>query len=179
MSEISVPGISVVIPTYEGKEILKKYFPGQKKHVDSYVGNTEIIVVDDCSRDDSVDWLEKNYPATRILSLSSHRGFGAACNLGVSSAKYNIVFLINNDMELTENTLLKCASWFEDPSLFGVRLGILLASEKNKNLDLNMFLLGLKIYRGYFELPKLKRENNFGPCEFPALSGGEYAKPIN
>lgn len=58
----------------------------------------EIIVVDNGSDDDSLQFLEKNYPEARILRNPVNRGFAQPNNLAAEAAEGNVLALINNDM---------------------------------------------------------------------------------
>ena len=55
--------VSIVIPNWNGMELLKKHLPAVIK---TAVG-TRIIVVDDHSTDDSVSYLERNFPNIVLL----------------------------------------------------------------------------------------------------------------
>lgn len=175
MPSKAYPSISVVIPTYEGESILKEILPKQVEMISKYKGLYEILVVDDKSTDSSVSWLRKNFPQVNVVEMEKHQGFGAACNMGASQAKNEILFLINNDMEVTVETFEKAVCAFKDRSLFGIRLGIMMLIHKEDPIDLKEFGLGLVFKKGFFELPMLRLNSEKGEREVPALSGGACA----
>ncbi len=100
---------SVVIPTYNRKPILEKCLKAleNQQFADDKVQNYEIILVDDGSSDDTLDWLtqEKNNLPHVHLYLQSHQGPAAARNLGVSQAKGDIIVFIDSDLVVTPQFL--------------------------------------------------------------------------
>lgn len=65
----------------------------------------EIIVVDNGSKDGSVEWLREQKDII-LVENREEVGFSAACNQGIlASSKEADIFLINNDAMLTENAL--------------------------------------------------------------------------
>ncbi len=93
-------GISVVIPSRNGRELLAAQFPTL---VEQSAGvPVEIIVVDNGSSDGTVEWLGRNYPAVRVVISDDPLSFSRAVNRGISAARYSHVCLLNNDMLLDE-----------------------------------------------------------------------------
>lgn len=70
-----------------------------------YLSKTElqvvVTVVDNASTDDSVDMVQKNFPATRLIQNASNVGFAAANNVAIKESKALYVMLLNSDMVLT------------------------------------------------------------------------------
>jgi len=115
--------ISVVIPNYCGQSLLEKYLPyllsalNSSKQVSSY----EVIIVDDASLDNSVTFLETFYPNILLLQNEKNVGFSQTINKGIFAATKNFIFVLNNDMLVTEglfDTLLIPFSTKEN--VFGV-----------------------------------------------------------
>ncbi len=98
-----MPKVSVIIPVYNAKEYLRRC-------LDSVCNQTlkdiEIICVDDCSIDKSVDILEeysKNYPNLIIKCLEKNQGESVARNAGLALAKGEYLAFIDNDDEIDLN----------------------------------------------------------------------------
>jgi GT2 family glycosyltransferase len=90
--------ISIVIPTWNGREILARNLPSVEAALARYPGGGETIVVDDGSRDGSAEWLASTHPSIRVLATDSNKGFGESVNRGVDSARFSHVVLLNNDI---------------------------------------------------------------------------------
>jgi anaerobic magnesium-protoporphyrin IX monomethyl ester cyclase len=112
--------ISVVIPNYNGKNLLEEYFPSVISALKSYPGDSEIIIVENGSVDESVSFLSNNYPEVRILKNTINKGFGPAVNKGVREAKYDIVLLLNNDIRVEQDFINPLVRHFDDPQVFAV-----------------------------------------------------------
>jgi glycosyltransferase involved in cell wall biosynthesis len=67
--------ISVILPNYNGKHLLEAFLP----HTYAAMGESgldyEIIVVDDCSTDNSVKFLNDKYPEIKVLNNTENSGF--------------------------------------------------------------------------------------------------------
>ena len=57
----------------------------------------EIIVVDNASRQNEAEKIEKRYPSVLTIRSLTNRGFSGGNNLGINIAKGKYLFLINND----------------------------------------------------------------------------------
>ena len=119
--------VSVVIPTWNGRHLLERFLPfviaSASAHKQASQGAVEIVVVDDGSTDDSVDWLNRQartHVPVRVIVNDANLGFGAACNRGVTEARHPLVVLLNNDVALDQDAIRRLAAHFEDrgtPSL--------------------------------------------------------------
>lgn len=78
----------------------------------------EIIVVDDCSTDNSRDII-RQFPCT-LVSLSRHLGAGRARNAGATKAKGDIIFFTDADCIVCEDTLSKVAKQLNEPQQQGI-----------------------------------------------------------
>ncbi len=91
--------VSVIIPTFNRKHTLTRA-------IESVLNQTyqlyEIIVVDDCSKDGTFDWVQTRYPFINLIRLSSAnppRGVSYARNQGIKMAKYDWLALLDSDDE--------------------------------------------------------------------------------
>ncbi|MBM3127120.1 MAG: glycosyltransferase family 2 protein [Chloroflexi bacterium] len=69
----------------------------------------EIIVVDDCSTDDSREFLAREYPDMRVVANEKNLGFAPSVNAGIRAARGEIVVLLNNDTEADPEWLAEIA----------------------------------------------------------------------
>lgn len=65
----------------------------------------ETIVVDSASDDTTFRDVVAAYPEVTLIEMEENRGYGAACNIGVSSSQGSAVFLLNPDTVLHDSTL--------------------------------------------------------------------------
>ncbi len=112
--------ISVVLPNYNGRGLLEKNLPGLFSALQKAGCDFEVIVSDDCSSDDSVSFLKAHYPAIILLENKHNQGFSGNINTGIRKSTKELVFLLNTDIELTDDYFLPLFSYFDDPATFGV-----------------------------------------------------------
>lgn len=78
--------------------------------LDSIINQTtdisyEIVFVDDCSTDNSVDIVRKEYPYVRIIENSKNMGFARSNNIGVAHVRGSTICLFNTDIILLNNAV--------------------------------------------------------------------------
>src|SRR5579864_4205296 len=81
---------SVVIPNWNGRDLLAKYIPPLIKALSGNPAN-EIVVVDNGSEDGSADFLQQHFPEVRVVKLAQNLGFGGGSNAGFREARNDIV----------------------------------------------------------------------------------------
>jgi len=112
--------ISFVIPNYNGKDLLEKNLPKLFQALQNWHDGYEIIIVDDASSDESVEFLQKNYPQIKLIIHKENKRFAISCNDGVAIAKGEIVILLNNDVVPEKGFLKPLLANFEDKKVFAV-----------------------------------------------------------
>jgi GT2 family glycosyltransferase/ubiquinone/menaquinone biosynthesis C-methylase UbiE/glycosyltransferase involved in cell wall biosynthesis len=105
------PVVSVVIPVY-GKV---SYTLHCLESIAKRVGKTsfEVIVVDDCSPDDSFQTLSK-VKGIRLLRNKTNQGFIRSCNAGAQAAQGEFVYFLNNDTEVLDGWLDELLRTFQE-----------------------------------------------------------------
>ncbi len=116
--------VSVIIPNWNGRHLLEKNLPfvlsSAKNPKNSIL---EIIIVDDFSSDDSVNFLQKNYKGEiRLIKQSKNRGFSYSVNHGVRMAKGELVCLLNTDVIPAADFLESVIPHFKNKNVFAVGL---------------------------------------------------------
>ena len=99
------PSISILILNYNGRKHLRKC-------LSSIINNTnypryEIYLVDNGSKDGSIEYVNKFYPRVKIISLKKNYGFSTAYNKAVNIIKNEFIVFLNNDTYVTNNWLLE------------------------------------------------------------------------
>jgi GT2 family glycosyltransferase len=121
---------SVVIPNWNGRDLLAKYIPSIIEALGDNLNN-EIIVVDNGSEDGSAEFLREHFPSVRVLALDRNLGFGGGSNAGFRAAKNDIVVLLNSDMRVERDFLAPLLETFTDDTVFSVACQIFF-SDPNK-----------------------------------------------
>lgn len=120
--------LTVIIPNYNGKHILKECFDSLENQNCSF----EVVIIDNASEDGSVNYIETNYPEYTLITNNENLGFAAAVNQGIKYSNTDYVFLMNNDVVLENNclkTLLTCIEGEE--TIFAVASKMLQYTNKN------------------------------------------------
>jgi GT2 family glycosyltransferase len=111
------PGISVVIPSRNGRDLLAAQLPGILQEITPFA--SEVIVVDNGSDDGTAEWLRTAYPQIRIDISREPLSFARAVNRGINLARFSHVCLLNNDMLLETRFFEALRRTFDEvPSLF-------------------------------------------------------------
>ena len=121
-SAVPRSSVSIVIPTWNGRRLLEEFLPSVVEAAAHYASTSaasiEIVIVDDGSTDETLGWLadqsaESPVPL-RIVRHEQNQGFGAACNTGMREAKYPLVFLLNNDVDVLPNAIEPLVARFDN-----------------------------------------------------------------
>jgi GT2 family glycosyltransferase len=146
--------VSVIIPNYNGRHLLKEYLPQTIAILESAAIVYELIVVDDCSRDDSIALIKADFPQVKLIANPENRGFSYACNRGIEIAQHELIFLLNSDVKLTPGYFDTQWQYFEQPDTFGV-MGRIIDMEGDHIQDAARMpkFNGLKLKTGYFYYP--------------------------
>lgn len=118
------PKLSVVIPAYNEESRLPATLASLFVYLPTLDIPYEIIVVDDGSRDRTVEIvqeLQKSHQELRLLSDGKNRGRGAAVKLGMLNAAGSLVLETDSDGSVAEEAIGRCVALFDaDPKLDAV-----------------------------------------------------------
>jgi len=104
--------LSVVVPSRNGLAILKEFLPAIIREAGKAGG--EVLVVDDCSSDNTSNEVLSLFPGITFLSRRSDPGFCHAVNLGMSKAKGSYLMLLNNDTIPEKDAFVKLVSVLDE-----------------------------------------------------------------
>ena len=111
--------VSLVIANWNGRNLLKECLPSIIEAVKFDNDRKYIIqVVDDCSNDDSIPYLEKHFPDIKIIKTTVNMGFQGAVNFGVKNSKSELVAVLNNDMKIRKNAFQILSARFDKEDIF-------------------------------------------------------------
>ncbi len=92
---------SIVILNWNGKQYLKQFLPSVIKYTDKR--DTEIVVADNGSTDDSLDFLKSEFPDIKLIELKKNYGFAEGYNKALQQVEAEFYILLNSDVEVDEN----------------------------------------------------------------------------
>ena len=122
--------VSFVIVNWNTAELLKNCIAS----IYSTVNNKkfEVIVVDNASNDDSVELIQKIFPAVKLIRNSKNLGFSRAVNVGLrlSSGKYLI--LLNTDTILQKHAVNRLIDFMDSNKNVGICGGQLIYEDGRK-----------------------------------------------
>lgn len=113
-------GISVVIPNYNGVQLFQRTLAPLFDALNQAGCEYEVILVDDCSTDDSLQYITSNYPQIKILHNEVNSGFSKTINKGIFEARLELIFLLNSDIILTKDYFQSQFKYFSFEDTFGV-----------------------------------------------------------
>lgn len=80
---------------------------------------TEILVIDNHSRDGSIPYLKERFERVSFVESSKNLGFGAANNIGLSMASGDYILFLNPDTLVSEDSFQECINFFEKNPIAG------------------------------------------------------------
>lgn len=99
-----LPLVSVIIVNFNGKTHLEKCLNSLNKvNYEKF----EIILVDNNSTDNSVEFVQKNFTSIKIIKLDKNYGFAKPNNVGAKNAKGEFLLFLNNDTVVTPNFIIE------------------------------------------------------------------------
>lgn len=90
--------VAVVILNYNGKKFLEQFLPNIIENSSSVA---DIIVADNKSTDDSVDFMKNTYPDIRLIINDNNGGFATGYNIALRQVEAEYYILLNSDIEVT------------------------------------------------------------------------------
>ena len=158
---------SVVIPNWNGRDLLYQYLPSVLDALADSPGS-EIIVMDNGSTDDSLELLRDRFPQVRVVALETNLGFGGGSNAGFREARNDVVVLLNSDMRVAPDFLAPLLAPFADPKLFAVSCQILFSDPSKIREETGLT-------QGWWENGGLRVRHRIDPGvrePFPCFYGG-------
>lgn len=89
---------AVVILNWNGRHMMEKFLPSVTANT---TGDAEVIIADNGSTDDSIEFLHSHYPSLRIIQLDQNYGFAEGYNRALAQVEADYYVLLNDDVEVT------------------------------------------------------------------------------
>lgn len=96
--------VSIIIVNYNGRHLLEECLTaifGINYPKNLY----EVIVVDNNSQDDSVDYIRNHFPKVKLIESIQNLGFAGGNNLAITNAKGDLFVCVNSDTKVDKNWL--------------------------------------------------------------------------
>jgi GT2 family glycosyltransferase len=103
---MTTPLVSVIITCFNGVRWLPNCFASLRNQ--TIFEKIEVVLVDDCSTDDSVDLAQKNlaaFPHAKVIRNNRSLGYTGSNNTGADAAKGEWLFILNQDTQLESDCL--------------------------------------------------------------------------
>lgn len=126
--------VSAVIPNWNGQKLLETTIPLAQDALLQTGVPFELIVVDDGSQDDSVEWVRATFGTNVKIIVRSHNGgFSKAINTGILAARGEYILCLNSDMLIRPDAIQHLLHAFETiPDLFASTMYIEFPPEKRQ-----------------------------------------------
>jgi len=108
---------SVIVVNFNSGDYLLYSLRSIKLNLDE---NSEVIVVDNNSTDNSINKAKKVFPEFKYIKSKKNLGYGGGCNLGAKHAKGDILIFSNADVVLTKGTFDKIKKYLERDNKIGI-----------------------------------------------------------
>lgn len=107
--------VVVLVLNWNGRSLLQTCLPPL---LDQTYANYRVVLVDNASTDDSVSWVQTNYPQVHIIQNAENLGFSRGMNAGLRQISADLVVLLNNDVLVQPNWLVELIRPFhQDPTI--------------------------------------------------------------
>jgi GT2 family glycosyltransferase len=89
--------VAVVILNWNGRKFLEQFLPSVMA---STYSNFEVIVADNSSADDSISFVQRSYPALRIIRFDKNYGFAKGYNEALKQVESDYYIILNSDVDV-------------------------------------------------------------------------------
>ncbi len=159
---------TIIIVTYN----YKKYLESCIESIQNQDYPHEIILIDNCSTDGTMEFMKENFPCIRYIESNKNIGYGAGNNLGAKYAKGEYLVILNPDTIVEKNWLKEIIKSLEkEERLITTPKILLYDGSAISACGLSIHYIGLTFVRGYLAKPY-----DFEKSEYVGgLSGGCFA----
>ena len=149
--------VAIVILNWNGEKFLKKYLPALVANTPSALGSegggstVSIVVADNSSSDNSIPWLQENYPNIRTIILDKNYGFTGGYNRALAQVEAEYFILLNSDILVPDNWLQPLMSFMDAHPEAGICQPKMLAEGRHQQLSIEA--TGKEDLTGLFKVP--------------------------
>jgi hypothetical protein len=170
---LAAPDISISIVNYNTATLLEECLQSVLSARDGL--GIEIFVVDNASKDNSVEMVRSKFPQVHLISNSENRFFSAAHNQALRKATGRYVLILNSDTRIMPGALRTMVQFMDARPEAGAASCLFLNEDGTvwqscwRFHTVGSFLLNHRLARILF--PNSKVRQRFAICEWDRLSG--------
>lgn len=97
------PDLSIILVSFNTRDVLRESLQSVEREQGDL--DIEVFVVDNDSRDGSVEMVKTEFPKVNVLASETNLGFGAANNVALAVARGRYIVLLNSDAFLCPGSL--------------------------------------------------------------------------
>lgn len=143
LSRMKTPKVSIITVNFNGREFLKNFFTSLKQLA---YPNWELILVDNASTDDSVEFIKAKFPSTlRLIENKENLGFARGNNQAVKVAEGKYLFFLNNDTKIDPEAVAVLVGEMEKNPKLGIGGGRIMSYDGRRHFHTG---IGIDIF-GY------------------------------
>ena len=160
--------VTAIIVNWNDKDVIVECI---QSLLDQNRNEIDIIISDNGSKDDSVEFIRKCFPSIKIIENGENLGFGSAINRGLGLAKGDYLLFLNSDLKLHSKCVGELAKVLESDSNVGGTIPKILHIDQQNTIN----SLGVLINYTGIAYPNLLGEKDPGYQEpFESACGGIF-----
>ena len=166
---------TVIIPNYNGMQFLEACLSSLREQNYSF----ETILVDNASGDNSIAYVQENFPEVQVIAADKNEGFSAAVNRGIKAATTPYVLLLNNDTRVEKDFVKNLETALDKKTdYFGIQAKMCMMSEPDRMDDAGDLYCALGWAFAIGKGKPQKNYNRFYPVFAPCAGAAIYRKEV-
>ena len=149
--------VSIIIPTYNSQKTIEKCLSNIIEESKKF--ESEVIVVDDNSRDQTIE-IVKKFKTIKIVKLDNNKGVGNVRNIGAKIAKYEILCFIDSDLVISDNSIVNLIKKLNQNS----NIGSVSAIQEIINLNTKDWSSNFVCLKSCYGFENVEKEAEFSVC---------------
>lgn len=123
--------VAIVILNWNGRKMLQEFLPSVVEHS----ATAQIVVADNGSTDDSLDFLRTNYPQIQLVINDKNYGFAEGYNKALAHVEADYYVILNSDVEVTPNWIEPVVELMESDEKIAICQPKLLSHINRENFE--------------------------------------------
>ncbi|MBR4198793.1 MAG: glycosyltransferase family 2 protein [Bacteroidales bacterium] len=123
--------VAIVILNWNGRKMLQEFLPSVVEHS----ATAQIVVADNGSTDDSVEFLRTNYPQIQLVINDKNYGFAEGYNKALAHVEADYYVILNSDVEVTPNWIEPVVELMESDEKIAICQPKLLSHINRENFE--------------------------------------------